>query len=271
MVAFTSAALLSLAAIGALAAPAKEKRTGLWRHRSQCMSTSEAQVVATNWGTLIANYTDELAIAATAENLVDYSESVNSLINTCPQGAAAQTLPLLAASFSNRAQFMEGQGQQPPINFEQLLIHHDCKSVTIRWKTTNTAPVTPTLASPRPVIGIIILEVVKAPAGSQFPWLIETVYSEFDSAAWLQNLQQAGGICASASPSSPALPLPSGTVGPLASGSAAPAPSGAPVSSPAVSAAPVSAAPSGYTTATSVDTCTETTTSSVVPSATYAA
>lgn len=233
MVAFTSAALFSLAAVGTLAAPANEKRTGIWHHRSSCMGKKEAQVVADNYAELIRNYTDELALASLAENFTDYSESVNSLINTCPQGDAAITLPLLAPTFTTREEFMIGQGQQPLINFEQLNIHHDCKSVTIRWKTTNTAPITPTLANPRPVVGIILLEVVKAPAGNQYPWIVETAYSEFDAAAWLQNLEQAGGICAGTpNPSSPPLELPSGTVGPAAT-PIAPAPSAPVVSAPA--------------------------------------
>ena len=37
----------------------------------------------------------------------------------------------------------------------------------------------------------------QAPAGSQYPWVIDRCYSEFDSGAWLQNLQ-AAGICAEA-------------------------------------------------------------------------
>lgn len=113
MVHFTSAAVLSLAA-GALAAP-----KGLWHHKSGCMSADEAQQVATNYGDLIASYSDELANAALSKDFTDYSESVNTLIDTCPQGAAAVSLPLLSASFSNRAQFEKGQGEQAPINFIQ--------------------------------------------------------------------------------------------------------------------------------------------------------
>lgn len=258
MVAFTTTALLSLAAIGALAAPSvNEKRTGLWHHKSNCMTTAQAQQVASNYAELIRSYTQELADATLAVDFVDYSESVNSLINTCPQGSAAVTLPLLAPTFSSRAQFEAGQGQQAPINFEQLNIHHDCNSVTIRWKTTNTAPI----PNPRPVVGIILIEVVKAAAGSQYPWIIQTVYSEFDAAAWLQNLEQAG-ICSVIAPSSPPLALPSGTV-PAATTVATS--TGTTVVS-AVTTLTGYTTPAAVTT-TSTDTCTETTTSTAA--ATY--
>jgi hypothetical protein len=233
MVSFTSLALLGLAAAGSLAAPAEK------RWSSDCMTAAEAQQVADNYAELIRSYSDELAIAALAPDFTDYSESVNSLINTCPQGKAAKAgpVPLLSASFDDRKKFMTGQGQQPAINFKQLNIEANCNFVTIRWETTNTAPI----PTPRPVVGIILLQTEKAPAGNKYPWIINTVYSEFDSAAWLQNLEQ-WGICTATNSGSPQLALPSGTVG------APPPPSG----SASTSAAPASA--SGYVSTSSTST-----------------
>ncbi|KAK3707957.1 hypothetical protein LTR37_011809 [Vermiconidia calcicola] len=235
MVSFTSAALLSLATIGTFAAPALEKRTGLWNSDSKCLNKASAQQVADNYAELIRAYTDELAEATLTEDFVDYSESVNSLINTCPQGSAAVTLPLLQPTFSSLDEFKEGQGQQAPINFEQLDIRHSCDSVTIRWKTTNTVT---TIEKVRPVVGIIVLLVEKAPAGGEYPWLINTVYSEFDAAAWLQNLQEAG-ICTATLAGSPQLPIPASSV-PAAASSAVAA------SSSYAAPASGSAAPSSY-------------------------
>jgi hypothetical protein len=40
------------------------------------------------------------------------------------------------------------------------------------------------------------MEVIKNQNGTTYPWLIDTVYSEFDAGAWLQNLVEAG-ICSS--------------------------------------------------------------------------
>jgi len=191
MPSFTSLALFSLAALGAVSAPA-ERRQALGPE-SKCMTDAEADQVATAWGTLIASYNDALADAVLTENFTDYSESVNTLINSCPQGDAAKPLDLLAPSFTSREMFKIGQGQQPAINFNRLNIWPGCTSVNIRWMTTNTAPI----PNPKPVVGLIAMEVVKnQQAGAEYPWLISTVYSEFDAGAWLQNLVEAG-ICSS--------------------------------------------------------------------------
>jgi hypothetical protein len=191
MPSFSSLALFSLAALGAVAAPAERRQAPV--SSSQCMTDAEADQVATAWGTLIASYNDALADAVLTENFTDYSESVNTLINSCPQGDAAKPLDLLAASFTSREQFKIGQGQQPAINFNRLNIWPGCTSVNIRWMTTNTAPI----PNPKPVVGLIAMEVVKNKlAGAEYPWLISTVYSEFDAGAWLQNLVEAG-ICSS--------------------------------------------------------------------------
>jgi len=196
MPSFSTLAVLSLSALGALARPATDARHAEYERRNDgyCMSRREAQVVADNYAELIRSYSLPLANAALSPDFTDYSESVNTLINECPQGSAAITLPLLSPSFSNRTQFEVGQGQQAPINFQQLNIWHSCDSVTIRWETTNTANIT----NVRPVVGMITMETCKAPAGSEYPYIIDTVYSEFDAGAWLENLMDAG-ICAAAS------------------------------------------------------------------------
>lgn len=210
-----TATLLSLA-LGSSAIPTINKR---WTMGEACMTDADAQQVVTNYANLIRAYTDELAVAALTPDFTDHSESVNSLIDTCPQGNASQarTIPLLEASFTSRKQFMVAQGQQPAINFEELNIEHNCNVVIVRWKTTNTAPI----PKPRPVVGLILLEAEKAGRGSKYPWLISTVFSEFDSAAWLQNLEQAG-ICQVTSSESPAIILPSGSIAASTPESAAP-------------------------------------------------
>jgi len=187
MPSFASLATLSLFALGSLAYPSNQKKQ---RNNNYCLNDQQAQVIATNYGDLIANYTDALANVALSQDFTDYSESVNTLINECPQGSAAVTLPLLSATFNNLTSFEKGQGQQAPINFFQQEIWHNCDTVIIRWETTNTAPI----ANPKPVVGLITMETCQAPRGNQYPFLIDTVYSEFDSGAWLENLEQAG-IC----------------------------------------------------------------------------
>ncbi|KAK3680075.1 hypothetical protein LTR78_000452 [Recurvomyces mirabilis] len=212
MPSFTTVAVASFFAIGAFARPAAqvEKRHG----GGYCLSGDEAQQVATNYGNLIADYTDALADAALAPSFTDYSESVNSLINECPQGSAAHTLPLLSPSFTNRSSFELGQGQQAPINFYQLQMWHSCDTVIVRWETTNTANIT----NVRPVVGIITMETCEAPAGNQYPYYVDTVYSEFDAAAWLSNIRDAGfcppaNTTTAAASSAPVAAQPAATTG----------------------------------------------------------
>lgn len=221
MLSNTSFFTASILALGALASPAEKRH---WE-KPYCLSKHEAQVIASNYGELIASYSDDLALQTLSPDFTDYSESVNTLINSCPQGSAAISLPLLAPTFSNRTQFMIGQGQQPAINFQQLNIWHSCDTVIIRWETTNTANITDV----KPVIGLISMETVRAPRGNPYPYLIDTVYSEFDAGAWLQNLQEAG-ICGAA-----ATPLPDPTVA-----NTTQAASVAPTMTASVSAAPSS-------------------------------
>lgn len=191
MPSISSVALFSLAVLGATAAPSEKRWNN--RHGGRCLSDDQAEQVADTWASLITDYSDALADATLTENFTDYSESVNTLINSCPQGDAAKPLPLLDPTFTSRDAFKLGQGQQPAINFQRLNLWHSCNAVNLRWMTTNTAPI----PNPKPVVGLIALEVSKNPDwNAQYPWLINTVYSEFDAGAWLQNLVEAG-ICSS--------------------------------------------------------------------------
>lgn len=203
MSSFAALATISLLALTALASPLPSADV---EKRSYCLNDEDAHLIANNYGTLIASYSSALADQVLSENFTDYSESVNTLINECPQGSAAIQLPLLSPTFSDRVSFEAGQSQQPAINFERLNLWHSCDTVVIRWTTTNTAPI----PDCRPVVGLITMETLPAPAGSPFPYLIDTVYSEFDAGAWLANLKDAG-ICAapttasaSTAPSAPA-------------------------------------------------------------------
>lgn len=73
---------------------------------------------------------------------------------------------------------MAAQGAQPPIAFEQLNVWYNCDTVFLRWRGTDL--------SPEFVTGIIVGECVQNTNGtSGEPWLIESLYSEFNSGAWL--------------------------------------------------------------------------------------
>ena len=63
--------------------------------------------------------------------------------------------------------------------FEILKTWHNCDTVVLHWRSAQ---------EPQIITGNIVLETVPAPAGNEYPWQIETVYSEFNSGAWLVNL-----------------------------------------------------------------------------------
>lgn len=163
-------------AIGAFAAP------GLVRRQDDdqwCMTDAEATQVANNFKTLISDYSNATAERVLCTSFSDYSDSVIELINN---GCYNGPVPLGAPTFTSRAAFEAGQGSQPNIPFEILKTWNACDAVIIRWRTSTPGFVQPE----QQVTGIIVAETVRA-TGPE-PWLIETVYSEFNSGAWLVDL-----------------------------------------------------------------------------------
>jgi hypothetical protein len=62
---------------------------------------------------------------------------------------------------------------------------HTCDAVIIRWVSSTPGTVTPE----EQVTGIIVMETrANGHPNPPEPWLIETVYSEFNSGAWLYDL-----------------------------------------------------------------------------------
>jgi len=161
-------------AVGALASPTfpvLQKRDC----NDTCMTYDQATVVANNFKTLISNYSNAAADSYLTEDFTDYSDGVTELINSGCQGP--QTLG--AATFDSRAAFEAGQGGQPNIPFEILNMWYACEGpVVIRWRSAQT---------PEIITGNIVMEVTRSSSSSE-PWLINTVYSEFNSGAWLVNL-----------------------------------------------------------------------------------
>ena len=152
-----------------------------------CLSAAEATTVANNFRATIAEPFDVAFVKATfAIDFEDFSDSVNELINAgCPTGNAT----LGAATFDGRAAFIAGQSSQPPITFNTLKIWYNCDTVILRWMTPNPGTIT---TAQEEVTGIIVIEVKanerRDGSAAQNPWLIETVYSEFNSGAWLYDL-----------------------------------------------------------------------------------
>ncbi|EME82323.1 uncharacterized protein MYCFIDRAFT_211595 [Pseudocercospora fijiensis CIRAD86] len=155
-----------------------------------CIDDAGAQKVADNFRTLITSYSNASAEAYLTQDFTDYSDSVNELINNgCPNGPQ----PLGSATFTSLQSFEAGQGGQPSIPFENLNVWHGCDFVALRWKSSAPGTVQPE----QQVTGIIILEVSCNQGNTGEPWLINTVYSEFNSGAWLYDLGVFTPTCSS--------------------------------------------------------------------------
>nr|POE78549.1 hypothetical protein CFP56_60781 [Quercus suber] len=159
-----------------------------------CMSDPQAHEVAVHFKTLISAYTNASADAYLAEDFVDTSDSVITLIDG---GCNGNPVPLGISTFNSRAAFEAGQGSQPNITFTILNVWHNCDTVFLRWKSDTPNPNTPGNMfagkglpdnSQEQVTGIIILETTESSASADVPFLINHVYSEFNSGAWLADL-----------------------------------------------------------------------------------
>ncbi|KAI6827998.1 hypothetical protein KC367_g8070 [Hortaea werneckii] len=141
-----------------------------------CLNDNAAGTLATNFGLLISNYSNELADKTIYPDFVDYSESVNTLINS---GGNAP-MPLLNPTFSSREEFKVASAMQPPVPFEVQNIWYNCDTVTVRWLSAQT---------PLPVVGISVLHTTCSEnPDSPVPYQIDQIWAEFDSGAWLVNL-----------------------------------------------------------------------------------
>ncbi|KAF2773363.1 hypothetical protein EJ03DRAFT_371290 [Teratosphaeria nubilosa] len=183
-----ASAIFATSSIAAPALNADAWRPNVWRGggcqskiETKCISDADANITADIFRQLIQCYTKEMALAALTEDFTDYSSAV-SILST--KVAADLVEPI----FSSRAEFMEGHGKQQPIPFETLAIWHNCdRIVSMRWKTVRSGQGQKTEAAAIPVVGTAILATVPAEAGNLYNYRIKTLYSEFNTAAWLVN------------------------------------------------------------------------------------
>jgi len=115
-----------------------------------CLNQEDANMLATNFGLLISSYSNSLANLTLAPDYTDYSESVNTLIDSA--GTAPQSL--LGATFSSRAQFETASAAQPSVPFQVENVWFTCDVITIRWLSNQ---------SPQPVVGITVAHAVFNP------------------------------------------------------------------------------------------------------------
>lgn len=76
-------AILAFTAIAFAATVPLKSRDGQWDN-SCCLSEADANLLATEFGLTISNYTNALAVQLFAEGFMDQSDSVNQLINSGP-------------------------------------------------------------------------------------------------------------------------------------------------------------------------------------------
>ena len=147
-----------------------------------CMTSADAaKVAATFKATIDQPFSTSLVDAAFTSDFTDYASGVNPLIDS---GCTAP-LSLTSATFTSRDAFIKGQSSQQPINFDILNTWNNCDTVMLRWRGSgNLGPVQPN----EDVTGMIVIEAVPSTTSASYPWLIQTVYSEFNSGAWLYDL-----------------------------------------------------------------------------------
>lgn len=204
-------------ASSAIAAPAPVSNSIVQRQANEtgsydgvCMTDEEATTVAATFQSLIQGYTIRQALAALTEDFVDYTSAVSIIINRGGSGPLDITEPV----FTSREQFMEGHGNQEPIPFETLQVWHNCEgTVTMVWRTTRSGQGQENEAAAIPVTGIAVLETEptsmstgierRRAEAAGYDWRINTLWSEFNTAAWLVN----NGVL-NLPPNVPAIPPP---------------------------------------------------------------
>lgn len=139
-----------------------------------CISKPQAKTIARTFGTLVSAYNNDTATALLAPTFTDYSSSINSLKN----GGCSGPIPLLNITFTSRLDYQMQSSQQPPVPFEVQNVWHGCEVVVVRWLSAQT---------PQPVVGISVLE-VKTEKGARFGFVVERIWAEFNSVAWLADV-----------------------------------------------------------------------------------
>jgi hypothetical protein len=158
--------------------------TGTAAPAPRCLTEEDAQAFAGVFQGLISQYTDELAEGALTPDFIDWSSSVNLLMNKGGQFPKNITGP----TFANRQAFLDGQGSQPLIPFQILNVFHGCDSVSVRWLTTDSAAGKPTRSATVPAIGNGIMSIVHTGDSIYNGYRIKELFSEWNTGAWLVNL-----------------------------------------------------------------------------------
>jgi hypothetical protein len=141
---------------------------GLWGGKhdpTKCLNWDTANYLATSFQSLIAAFSTTTAEAVLADDFVDFSNSILSLIGQ----------PVDVPAFTSKEAFIQGQGSQPPVPLVILAIDaFNCQNVTLRWNAKFGGG---------SVNGITHLTAENS-QGQLDTWQISVIYTEFDSLAW---------------------------------------------------------------------------------------
>ena len=167
---------------------------GNQQEQQECMSREDALNVAGTFQSLIQGYTVGQALAALTPDFVDYSSAVSIIINRGGSGPEDVTAPI----FTSREEFMRGHGTQEPIPFETLKVWSTRDGVvSMVWRSIRSGQGQENESAAIPVTGTAVLEteptsmstgeeLERALAGG-YNYRIHTLWSEFNTAAWLVN------------------------------------------------------------------------------------
>jgi len=136
-----------------------------------CLTPDAASSLVTGFASLLTDFNATVANKLLASNFTDTSDSIDWLGG----------FPLDTTTFPSKEAFIDGQGSQPSIGFQVLSIDAvTCNVIAFRW-------VAQVGSKQYEVKGINILYAINT-AGTQSGWQIQTVYSEFNSAAWVVDI-----------------------------------------------------------------------------------
>ena len=126
---FSKPATMKLTNVLALAAYSVRFAAANYSTAGVCLSSYDANTLATNFGRLVSAYSQKLANQTLISDFVDYSESINTLVD----GGTAAPRSLLGLSFTSRADFETQSAAQPSVPFQVKNIWYNCNVITVRW------------------------------------------------------------------------------------------------------------------------------------------
>ncbi|KAK3711113.1 hypothetical protein LTR37_009900 [Vermiconidia calcicola] len=141
----------------------------------QCLCEEDAYGIADNYGLLFSNYTNEFAAKVVTTDYHVQTDSVSWLSNNgtnCPYTLGKWT-------YTNVTELQVAQSTQPNITWINTHVFWNCERVFVRW----VSPL-----ENQQVQGISIILPEKNPRNdSAVPWLIKTVFAEFNTGSWVAN------------------------------------------------------------------------------------